>query len=74
VDHVTTKKRLWVRRVVGLIALTNLAMVCTAAVFGTRQPWIASTLLWASWGIIHHFFKSDAMPDPVPISTRILDI
>jgi len=72
VDHVPTKKRLWVRRVTGLIAIANLAMVRTAAIFGKRWPWIASTLLWASWGIIHHFFKSDAMPHP--IGTKILDV
>jgi len=67
-------RRLWVRRAIGLIALTNLISVCAGMIFGKRWPYLASALCWTAWGLIHHFFKADAMPDPAPTSTKILDI
>lgn len=67
-------RRLWVRRVILLIALTNLLMMCVGMIYGKRWAFFASGLCWTAWGLILHFFKSDAMPDPAPTTTRILDI
>ena len=68
------KRRLWVRRIILLIALANLISVCVGLIFGKRWPFLASALCWTASGLIYHFFKADAMPDPAPTSTKMLDI
>ena len=57
-----------------VVVTANVISISAGMIYGKRLPFMASALCWTAWGLIHHFFKSDAMPDPAPTTTKIPDI
>jgi hypothetical protein len=74
VAGIEMKKRLWVRRVVQVIAGSNLLVICAGMIWGLKWPFLAVPLLFVAMSLIQHFYKADLVIDPAPMNTKILDI